>query len=177
MPKQTKAKSPKPKKSRRELLAATMGLVAGGASVAGANAPQQAAEDKWLPKKQAAGLRASQTSKGALISNCIRSGHLLFTSGVSGWYPDRRKEPGDAKVQIQSALTSIKETLERAGSSMDNVLKVYISLVDPEANFDLMNEGYKGFFSDPPPVRSFAGVTGFRRKGPLLQVDCIAYVD
>jgi enamine deaminase RidA (YjgF/YER057c/UK114 family) len=67
--------------------------------------------------------------------------------------------------------------LDAAGSSMDNVLKVHVSLVDPEQNFDIMNEGYKGFFTKDPPVRSFTGSTGFRRKGVLLQVDYIAYVD
>src|SRR5687768_14427625 len=95
-----------PKKSRRELLAAgVLGLAAGEAAA-------QTAE-KWTPKKQAVGRRPGQVSKDALISSCIRSGHLLFVSGISGWYPDRRKEPGDIKVQIESALTSMKELLER----------------------------------------------------------------
>ena len=128
---------------------------------------------EWTPKKQAAGA----SGKGAAISDCIRSGHLLFLSGIAGWYPERRKEPGDAAVQMRSALTLMKASLERAGSSMDHVLKVTIALVDPEKNFEAMNEGYKGFFSDPAPARSYFGTSGLRRKESLLQVDCIAYVD
>jgi enamine deaminase RidA (YjgF/YER057c/UK114 family) len=49
--------------------------------------------------------------------------------------------------------------------------------VDPEANWDLMNEAYDEFFTKNKPVRSYWGATGFRRKGQLMQVDCIAYVD
>jgi 2-iminobutanoate/2-iminopropanoate deaminase len=158
-------------KSRRAALAAAFGL--GGASLLHAQG-----DDKWSPKKKVVGLKPGQTPPpGALLSGCIRSGHLLFTSGIGGWYPDRRKEPGDAAVQMRSALATMKEHLEAAGSSMDNVLKINVAIVDPEKNWDLMNQGYREFFPNDPPVRSFSGSTGFRRKGVLLQVDCIAYVD
>jgi enamine deaminase RidA (YjgF/YER057c/UK114 family) len=146
--------------------------------IAGASLASAQSSGDWRPAKQAAGLRSGKASnEGALLSECIRSGHLLFTSGIGGWYPDRRKEPGDATVQMRSALQMMKERLEAAGSSLDNVLRVHVALVDPETNFDLMNIAYREFFSQVPPARSFWGSTGFRRKGVLLQVDCIAYVN
>ncbi len=143
-------------KSRREMFAAA---ALGAASL-------QAAETTggWSPKKQSA-------------SGPIRSGHLLFLSGIGGWYPERRKEAGDVKVQTQSALETMKASLEKAGSSMDNVLKVQVALVDPEKNWDGMNEAYDKFFKNPKPARSYFGATSFRRAGQLLQIDCIAYVD
>ncbi|MDP6373297.1 MAG: RidA family protein [Vicinamibacterales bacterium] len=119
----------------------------------------------WEPKKQSMG-------------GPIRSGHLLFLSGIGGWYPERRPEgPGDVRQQTGDALSIMKESLERAGSSMEYVLKVQVSLVDPEANWEGMNEAYNQFFPEDRPVRSYFGATGFRRKGQLLQIDCIAYVD
>jgi 2-iminobutanoate/2-iminopropanoate deaminase len=103
---------------------------------------------------------------------------LLFLSGIGGWYPERRPEgPGDARRQTTDALTTMRESLEKAGSSMANVLKVQVSLVDPETNWEPMNEVYNTFFEEPRPARSYFGTTGFRRKGQLLQIDCIAYVD
>lgn len=124
----------------------------------------QGAED-WNPKKTTAG-------------GAIRSGHLLFLGGIGGWYPERRPDgPGDVRQQTSDALTTMKNTLEKAGSSMANVLKVQVSLVDPETNWEPMNEVYNTFFPEPRPVRSYFGATGFRRKGQLLQIDCIAYVD
>jgi 2-iminobutanoate/2-iminopropanoate deaminase len=129
-------------------------------------------------KKSDATLKPGDTpKKGARLTSCIRSGHLLFVSGIGGWYPARRKEAGDAEVQMRSALTTMKELLERAGSSMDNVLKVNIGLVDPQKNFDSMNKGYDGFFPDPAPARSFYGMTSLQTPGSLMIVECIAYVD
>lgn len=170
------------RKTRRQVLAAGLAGLAGTAVTAARtdNAPAKVQkEDPWIPKKEVV-LRPGQTaSPDARLSSCIRSGHLLFLSGIGGWYPNRRKEPGDAKVQIQSALTSMKETLENAGSSMANVLKVHMTVADPNKNLALLNEGYRGFFPAPPPVRSYTG-TGAEhmgREGVIVQIDCIAYVD
>ena len=123
----------------------------------------QGASD-WAPKKESVG-------------GPIRSGHLLFLSGIGGWYPERRSKPGDIREQTADALTIMKTALEKAGSSMENVLKVQVALVDPENNWEPMNETYNTFFPKSKPARSYFGSTGFRRRGQLLQIDCIAYVD
>ena len=145
-------------KSRREMFAAAALGLAGG-QVARAQGG-----DSWSPKKQPAG-------------GPIRSGHLLFMSGIGGWYPDRKPKPGDVKEQTGDALAIMKESLEKAGSSMENVLKVQVALVDPENNWAPMDQVYNTFFPKNRPARSYFGATGFRRRGQLLQIDCIAYVD
>jgi enamine deaminase RidA (YjgF/YER057c/UK114 family) len=122
------------------------------------------ATGSWSPKKESAG-------------GPIRSGHLLFLSGIGGWYPERRAKPGDIKEQTADALQIMKESLAKAGSSMENVLKVQVALVDPEKNWEPMNEVYNTFFPKDRPARSYFGSTGFRRSGQLLQVDCTAYVE
>ena len=144
--------------SRRALLRAT---VLGGA---GAGALLAQTKSEWSPKKQSAG-------------GPIRSGHLLFLSGIGGWYPERRPKPGDIREQTGDALTIMKASLEKAGSSMENVLKVQVALVDPEKNWEPMDQVYNTFFPKERPARSYFGATGFRRPGQLLQIDCIAYVD
>lgn len=144
--------------SRRALMRAT--LLGGG----GAAALQAQTKAEWSPKKKITG-------------GPVRSGNLLFLSGIGGWYPERRPKAGDIKEQTADALTIMKESLAKAGSSLDNVLKVQVSLVDPENNWDAMNDVYNTFFVKDRPVRSYFGTTGFRRPGQLLQIDCIAYVD
>lgn len=144
--------------SRRALLRAT---VVGGV---GAGALMAQTKSEWSPKKQSAG-------------GPIRSGHLLFLSGIGGWYPERRPKPGDVREQTADALTIMKASLEKAGSSMENVLKVQVALVDPERNWEPMDQVYNTFFPKDRPARSYFGTTGFRRAGQLLQIDCIAYVD
>jgi 2-iminobutanoate/2-iminopropanoate deaminase len=142
--------------SRRQI------FTAAALGVAGAQAAQS--QGSWSPKKQSA-------------SGPIRSGHLLFLGGIGGWYPERRPKAGDVKQQTADALEIMKTSLEKAGSSMENVLKVQVALVDPEKNWDGMNEVYDKYFRSPKPARSYFGATGFRRAGQLLQIDCIAYVD
>jgi 2-iminobutanoate/2-iminopropanoate deaminase len=136
-------------------------LRAAAVALAGAGA---ASAQEWSPKKKSAG-------------GPMRSGHLLFLSGIGGWYPERKPKPGDVREQTADALKIMKQSLEKAGSSMENVLKVSVALVDPEKNWEPMNEVYNTFFLKDRPARSYWGATGFRRAGQLLQIDCIAYVD
>src|SRR5262245_10032982 len=96
---------------------------AAGMALLGAGAMQAQPPGAWTPKKQSAG-------------GPIRSGHLLFLSGIGGWYPDKRPRPGDVKQQTGDALQMMKASLEKAGSSLQNVLKVQVALVDPEKNWD-----------------------------------------
>jgi enamine deaminase RidA (YjgF/YER057c/UK114 family) len=170
------------KKTRRQALAAGLAVLGGGTAAKATAGDMQsgtASAGSWTPKKQQVRRPGQAPSSNALLSSCIRSGHLLFVAGIGGFYPDRRKEPGDIKVQIQGALTTMKETLEAAGSSMANVLKVHMTVAEPNKNLALLNEGYRGFFPDPPPVRSYSGTPAnlMGRDGVLVQVDCIAYVD
>ena len=87
-------KSTSDRKTRRGLLRLGMG------SAAAVGVAQAHTEKTWAPKKQIIGLKPGEVRRGALLSGTVRSGNLLFLSGTGGWYPNRRKEPGDAKVQI-----------------------------------------------------------------------------
>lgn len=180
---------------RKVLRSLSLIPLAGAAAIIPKPANAQQKRDSWTPKKQV--IRKSNsggntnptvsapTEKGkkpapaGVLSGCIRSGHLLFLSGIGGWYAERRAEPGDIQVQVRSALDTMKEVLEGAGSSMANVLKVHMTVAEPNQNIAALNEAYRGYFPDPPPVRSYTGcgVDQMGRDGILLQIDCIAYVD
>ena len=161
----------KSQRTRRSLLRAGM---FGGAAAGVAHAH---GEKSSLPKKQIIGLKPGEVRRGALLSGAVRSGNLIFLSGTGGWYPNRRAEPGDAKVQIRGVLERMKEKLEAAGSSLDNMLQVTICLADMANNYAPMNEAYKEYFPTNPPVRSCFPAGPFRRRETLLQVDAVAYVD
>ena len=124
---------------------------------------------------QAAALAFAGAAPAAAQSDKPANGGFIFLSGIGGWYPERRAEAGDVRVQTRSALETMKQALEKQGSSMEQVVKVTVSLVDPEANWEGMNQEYDKFFPKKKPARSYWGATGFRRKGQLLQIDAIAY--
>jgi enamine deaminase RidA (YjgF/YER057c/UK114 family) len=162
---------------RREILKNLAVLpVAGalGSNIRGNTEAEQ--PDEWTPKKESVPGVYPTTSP---LSLCIRSGNLVFLSGIGGWYPNRRTEAGDIKVQINSALTDMKNQLEKAGTSMANVLKVHMTLAEPNKNLAPLNEVYGTFFPDPKPARSFSGSLPelMGRDGVLVQIDCIAYID
>ena len=162
---------------RREILKNLSVIPLAGAM--GSIMPENKESEKksgWIPKKEAVPGVYPTTSP---LSLCIRSGQLVFLSGIGGWYPNRRTEAGDIKVQINSALTDMKNQLEKAGSSMANVLKVHMTLADPNKNLAPLNEVYATFFPDPKPARSFSGSAPdmMGRDGVLVQIDCIAYID
>lgn len=179
--------------SRRVVVTSTLAAFAGVAHVASTPAAMghQAAQSTrerpasatagtsaWTPKKVAIN-RKDRAVPHPLLSHAVRSGPLVFLSGIGGWYPEDRAQPGDARIQIDSALRAMKMLLEQAGSSMANVLKVHMTVADPSRNLPLINEGYKGHFPDPPPARSYSGcaIDQMGREGVLVQVDCVAVVD
>ena len=112
------------------------------------------------------------------VGGPIRSGNLIFVGGIGGWYPEKRPEgPGDVRRQFSDALESMKGSLEKAGTSMANVLQVSVPLVDPEKNWEGLQEVFNQYFPEPRPSLICFGAAGYRRAGQLLQVDCICYVD
>lgn len=179
--------------SRRVVMTSTLAAFAGGAHVAstpavmGHQATRSTREhtasategtSAWTPKKVAIN-RKDRAVPHPLLSHAVRSGPLVFLSGIGGWYPEDRAQPGDARIQIDSALRAMKMLLEQAGSSMANVLKVHMTVADPNRNLPLINEGYKGHFPEPPPARSYSGcaIDQMGREDVLVQVDCVAVVD
>ena len=152
------------KRSRREMVQLA------GAGVLGLRALQGGS----LPRKQ---VFKDPTGTSDTLA-AIRSGHLLFVSGIRGYYASRRPGgPGDIKQQTADALDIMKALLEGAGSSMADLLQVQVALVDSARNWEAMNEVYNSRVPEPRPVRSYFGCTGFGNAGQLLQIDAIAYVD
>lgn len=135
-------------------------------------------ESRLERERKGAQQRTPWTPGKARVGGPIRSGSLVFIGGIGGWYPDRRPEgPGDARRQLGDALEMMKAGLERAGTSMANVLQVQVSLVEPEKNWPAVEEVFRQAFPEPRPTLSVFGTPGFRRDGQLLQVDCIASVE
>ena len=114
----------------------------------------------------------------ARVGGPIRSGNFIFVGGIGGWYPEKRPEgPGDVRRQFSDALDSMKASLEKAGTSMASVLQVSVPLVDPDKNWEGLQEVFNQYFPEPRPALICFGAAGYRRAGQLLQVDCICYVD
>jgi 2-iminobutanoate/2-iminopropanoate deaminase len=106
-------------------------------------------------------------------SQGVRLGDLLFTSGqipldpCSGALVD-----GDVSAQTCRVMENLRAVLEAGGSSLDQVLKVTIFLVDL-GDFADVNRAYGTFFADPPPARSTVQVAALPR-GARVEIEAIA---
>ena len=72
-------------------------------------------------------------------------------------------------------LDELKKSLERAGSSMEKVLKVNVYLNDLK-DYDGMNEVFRGSFGPEPGVRTTIAAAGGIPGNSLVEIDCIACI-
>ena len=109
----------------------------------------------------------------APFSDAVRVGNLLFVSGKLG-IAREGSAPSGIAAETRRALESIKTSLERYGSSMNQVAKCTVFLADM-AEWGQMNEVYVTFFGDTPPARSAVGVSGLARGG-RVEIECIGVI-
>jgi enamine deaminase RidA (YjgF/YER057c/UK114 family) len=108
-------------------------------------------------------------SKGGLFSGSVSYGNLLFIAGKGAHFK------GDIKDHTKHVLDEVQKELEKAGSSMDKVLKCNVYLNDL-ADYKEMNETFKGRFGDRPPVRTTIAAKGGIPGDSLVEIDVIAYL-
>jgi len=80
---------------------------------------------------------------------------------------------GDITSHTAHVLEEMKKQLEKAGSSMDRVLKVNVYLNDIK-EWKAMNAVFHGKFGKNPPVRTTIAAPGGIPGDSLVEMDCIA---
>jgi 2-iminobutanoate/2-iminopropanoate deaminase len=104
----------------------------------------------------------------------MRAGDYIFVSGQGGFQdPDTGETIKGIEAQTRQCLQNMKQILEKAGSSLDDVIKVTVFLSNV-ADYAKMNEVYQSYFPKDLPARS-AAVTGLVIPGMLIELECIAY--
>ena len=140
---------------------------AAAATAATAAAIPAAAQDK--PVKKVMYRNGQKPAKTPLFNSAVAYGNLLFIAG-KGYHSE-----GDIKVHTKDVLRQIKEELERAGSSMEKVVKCNVYLNDLK-DYAGMNEVFQGAFGDEPPVRTTIAAAGGIPGNSLVEIDVIAYI-
>jgi enamine deaminase RidA (YjgF/YER057c/UK114 family) len=107
--------------------------------------------------------------KTPLFNSVVSHGNLVFIAGIGAHFR------GDIKSHTEHVLSQVKAALERAGSSMEKVLKVNVYLNSLE-DYKGMNEVFLGKFGPEPPVRTTIAAPGGIPGDSLVEIDCIAYI-
>jgi reactive intermediate/imine deaminase len=120
----------------------------------------------------------------AHYTEALAVGGLVFLAGQlasdfkTGVPKEARKDPNfpfygsDIKLQSRYILNNIKNTLQAAGSSFDQVVKAQVFLTDLN-DFAAFDEVWGEFFKVPPP-RTTVGTSGLLIKDTLIEIDLIS---
>ena len=87
--------------------------------------------------------------------------------------PDGSIEDGDAAKQAEVSLADLQTTLEAAGAGLEDVALVQIYLTSLEHK-PAVDEVYKRFFAEPPPVRACLAVSELPTPGTVVEIVAIA---
>ena len=112
--------------------------------------------------------------QGAPYNQAIVVGDLVFTAGQLGLKPGDAAVEGDITQQTEQALANVQTILEAAGSSMANLVKTSVFLVDLD-DFQAMNAVYATRVGDAPPARSTFQVAKLP-SGALVEIEAIAHL-
>ena len=100
-----------------------------------------------------------------------RVGELLYLSGVGPRKPGTKDIPGvtldnegvviahDIEVQTRSVVENVRNILQEAGSSLDDVVDVQVFLTDMKRDFKTFNRVYGEYFAQIGPTRTTVEVT------------------
>lgn len=94
------------------------------------------------------------------FSFATKAGGMVYVSGMAGVdMATMKMAPGGVGNETHQALSNIKDLLESAGTTMENVVECEVSLADM-ADFKEMNAAYAPFWPRAPPARAAVQVGG-----------------
>jgi 2-iminobutanoate/2-iminopropanoate deaminase len=119
--------------------------------------------------------RAPAPFQGAPYSQGIVHGDLVFVAGQVGIDPETNQVvEGGIEAQTEQVMKNVSAVLEEAGSSLANVLKASIFLVD-FGDFPAMNEVYGRFVGPDFPARATVQIAGLP-SGALVEIEIVAHI-
>ena len=114
-------------------------------------------------------------ARPSVLSTAVRSGDMIYLSGVLGTDPANqgRLAEGGIQGQTRQALENVKSAVELAGGKMEDIVKCTVFLTDVK-DFQGMNGVYREYFPTEPPARSTVAVAGLVVTGAVIEIECLA---
>lgn len=105
-------------------------------------------------------------------SQAVDTGSTVYCSGQLGLDPATGNLADGVQAQTHQALKNLQAVLNKAGLSLDNVVKTTVFVQDL-ADFGTVNEIYGTYFHGGFPARSCVQISALP-KNALVEIECIA---
>ena len=109
-----------------------------------------AADRKYIVKPRPADTKALPFSDAVLV------GDTLYIAGHIGFDPKTGQPPASAEDEARLVMESIKQTVESAGMTMDDMVTMQVFCTDLKL-YDTFNGVYRNYFHRDFPARAFLG--------------------
>jgi len=107
------------------------------------------------------------------FSNAVMVDGTYYVAGHLGLDPATGKAGSDAETEARLVMDAVKQTLERGGLAMDDLVSVTVYCTDLDL-YDKFNAVYRGYFHEHFPARAFIGVAKLVR-GAHFEVAGVAH--
>lgn len=112
---------------------------------------------------------------GVPLSQAVRTGNLVFVSGITPFTKDLQIAKGDFGAQMRQVMQNIVHILEEAGTTLEKVVKVDVVLVRI-SDFDEMNKIYSEYFTEGNYPARITIEAPLAHPDFLLEIECVAEV-
>src|SRR5208283_2456014 len=117
-----------------------------------------AADRKYMVKPRPGDMKGLPFSDGVLV------GDTLYIAGHIGLDAKTGQPPASPEDEARLAMDGIKQTVESAGMTMDDVVSMQIFCTDLKL-YDTFNAVYRTYFHGDFPARAFIGTDKLLRGG------------
>jgi 2-iminobutanoate/2-iminopropanoate deaminase len=117
-----------------------------------------AADRKFIVKPRSGDRKALPFSEAVLVGN------TLYIAGHIGLDAKTNLPPASAEEEARLVMDGIKQTVESAGLTMDDVVSIQIFCTDLKL-YETFNGVYKTYFHSDYPARAFVGASNLLRGG------------